>query len=439
MMNVLINATLYDFQTLKKNAYIRFNQTIQDIGDMHDFKARASDTIYDAKDHLIMPGLIAGHTHIYSTFARGLALEFNPHNFQEILDQLWWRIDRALDKDMVYHSGIVSATDAVKNGITTMIDHHASGTDIVGTLNALKRAVVDTVGLRGAFAFETSDRFNITQCIKENVDFFEKNKTSESRGLFGLHASMSLSEETLKNVKKVLGTIPIHMHVAESQMDQEDSIQKYHEPVVHRLARHGLLNPNSILVHALYVNDQELDLMKKHQVQVALNVTSNMNNAVGLPDVMKFIEKDIPLILGNDGISSAMTTEYLMLYYAMHLKTQSPTVFGLDDLRKIIINTYNYASRLFGTRLGQLQPGFQADILSIPYVPPTPIKDTNAFGHVFFGLFQSFKPSDVWIKGKKRVQQYRVDENLELAYKKAQHSAKTLWQKLEKEGDKNDT
>lgn len=432
MANAITHTTLYDFNHYIEDAYIIFDEEILEIGPMKQFIDRGY-TIIDGKDHWILPGLVCGHTHLYSAFARGLLMPYHPTNFQEILDQLWWTLDRQLDLDMIHHSGLVFGLDFLKHGVTTIIDHHASGQDIRGSLKTLSHAVSKDVGLRGIYAFETSDRFDVQACIKENCSFAQKNQSDVIRGLFGLHASSSLSESTLKRVKKSLGNIPIHIHVAESEMDEEDAQTRYHQPIIHRLVNHGLLNPKSIIAHALHISDAELDLIKEHESVIAINVNSNMNNGVGLPPIHRFINKGIPVILGNDGISSGMTTEYLSIYYTMHLADRSPNSFQLTHLKTMIQDTYDYASLILETKIGKLESGYQADLLMVPYIPPTPANEHNAFGHLFFGLFHAFLPKHVWIKGNMKINNYHAKKSLEERVRHAQISSKRLWDILSKE------
>lgn len=432
MRKAIINTKIYDFNRFIENGYVIFDDKIIETGPMEKFENQDYEVI-DGFDHLVMPGLVCGHTHIYSTFARGMSVPFHPENFQDILDQLWWKLDRNLDNQTTYYSAIVSAVDHMKNGVTTLIDHHASGIEILGSLESLKKAVVDQAHLRGVFAFETSDRFPVDLAIKENVDFSKNNKSTFTNGLFGLHASMSLSEDTLRQVKEVIGDMPIHIHVAESVLDEKDCKQKYKESILKRLERHGLLNPKSIIAHAIYVDDEELEIIKKHDCVIAVNFSSNMNNSVGIPMLKKFRDHHIPVIIGNDGISSAITTEYLALYYATHLLDQTPNLFGLDELKQMINDTYDYVNQIFNIKSGKIEKGYEADLLMIPYVEPTPMNENNAFGHIFFGLFHSFKPKDVYVSGQQVVKNYDVDKSLKNQYKEASMYALKLWEKIDKE------
>jgi cytosine/adenosine deaminase-related metal-dependent hydrolase len=431
-MKAIINTTLYDYHQFMESGYILFDQKIIKTGPMSEFKKEEGITIIDGKDHLVLPNFVNGHSHIYSTFARGISLPFAPKNFYDILKQIWWKLDAKLDLDMIYTSGIVSSVDYIKHGVTTLIDHHASGT-VKGSLETLKKAITKTAGLRGILAFETSDRFNVKDAILENKKFIQKNKTDMNRGLFGLHASLSLSDQTLKKVKKNLLDTPIHIHVAESKLDEDLSIENHGMRVVERLERFRLLMPHSIISHAIHVNDDELDLIKNRGCVIAVNVTSNMNNAVGLPDIHAFRQKKIPIIIGNDGISRSMANEYLNVFYTAHLKDQTPTKFTLDDLKSMIIDTYQYASHLLNIELGSFNPHAEADLLMIPYIAPTPLNKNNIFGHLFFGLFHSFLPKHVFVKGNYVLRNYRVKKSLENHYKASEEVAKRLWDTLSKE------
>jgi len=430
-MKAIINTTIYDFEKYGENQYVLFDKKIIETGAMSDFVDEGYEII-DGRDHLTMPSLVNGHGHIYSTFARGLSLPFNPNNFVEILEQLWWRLDKALDLDNVYHSGVVYSRDTLLNGVTTIIDHHASGA-IRGSLNQLKKSVVDEGGMRGLFCFETSDRFDQFYCINENIDFAKNNHSEKCTGLFGMHASMTLSDETLQKISEQIGELPIHIHVAESKYDQSESMLKYGMRIIERLDKHHLLKHNSLLAHCLYIKENEAEIIAKRGCKVVYNVTSNMNNGVGLPNYKMFKNHGIPVLIGNDGLSTGITTEWLNLFYSMHLRYQTPNAYGFDDLLKMIDATYEYAGQLLGIKLGRLEKGYESDLLMMPYIAPTPIGGHNAFGHIFFGMANSFRPRHVWCAGNQLVQNFEVGDAHLNSYRESCQSAAEVWQRLEGE------
>ncbi len=431
MKFAIINATIYDFDNYQEDMFVIFEKEICDIGKMKDYKNKNYYEI-DASNSLVLPGLVNGHSHIYSTFARGLNIPFNPTNFVEVLKQLWWKVDKELTNELSYQSAIVNGIDYLKHGVTTIIDHHASG-EIIGSLNSLKKAICCELNMRGIFCFETSDRFNVDDCIEENKNFILNNNLEYVSGLFGLHASFTLSEETLMKVKKHLKA-PIHIHVAESVMDQEHALSIYKERVIQRLNRHGLITKNALITHGIHLDEDEYQIIKDKNAVIALNVTSNMNNGVGLADYEKIKKHGIKAIIGNDGINTSMALEMKQLYFAMHHRLSSHTKFTFDDLLQIINNTYEYASDVLNTKLGKIKKDYMADLVVIPYVNPTPMDKTNILGHLFFGLFDDYRPKEVFVRGRHMVNNYKVNDDLEEIYKKAEKHSEILHKKIGKKG-----
>lgn len=418
-MFALINVKIYDFENYIDNGYIVFDDKIVEVGDMIAFKDRGYE-ISDGCGHVAMPSLTVAHSHIYSAFSRGMKLDANPSNFMEILEQIWWKLDSKLTLDDVYLSGIVSSVEFAKHGVTAVIDHHA-GAGIIGSLDMLQKAVHRDTGLRGLFCFETSDRFNVNDCIEEN---------SRSADMFGLHASMTLSDDTLKRVKKVLGNKPIHIHAAESWMDQENCISYHGKRVIERLNDFGLLNKNSILAHCIHINEREAELIAKNDCYVALNIRSNMNNAVGLPDYRLMKEKGVKCLIGNDGMSTGIMSEWTALNLAMKHRYSASSTFGMENLLEIINNNYDYISKMMGIRIGRLKEGYNADLLSVEYNPPTPMNKTNAFAHLMYGMAENFTPEHVWCNGKQIVKHYEVGKELDLKFLEARKAATKLWERI---------
>ncbi|MCQ2802555.1 MAG: amidohydrolase family protein [Bacilli bacterium] len=429
-MKALTNVRLYDYKTYIENAYIVFDKKIVEVGEMKNFKNKGYQII-DGKNKLVLPNFVCAHSHIYSIFARGLSLPFNPHNFQEILDQMWWKLDSKIDNNITYYSGVAAGSEFLLNGVTTVIDHHASGTEIVGSLTALKKSLANTVGIRSILCFETSDRYNVADCIKENMSFINKKHSEFDSGLFGMHASMSLSNETLKKISKKLGNNPIHIHVAESDMDVVDCKNKYNTTIVERLNKFGLVNSDSLIVHGVYISDNELDIVRNNKTYMVVNTTSNLNNAVGITDIKKYLDKGIKVMVGNDGLSSSMATEYLNAYYLTHLKNNSPTAMNLGDIIDIINNAYSYVGRRLNIKIGKLEHDYVSDFMLVDYEPFTDMNSSNAFGHIFFGLFPNFKPTDVFVDGKILVKKgLLVSQKTKRELVQAKKVSAELWKRV---------
>jgi len=426
-MKAIVNIKIYDYKTYIDSGFVKFDEEIQEVGNMDSFSG--ADEIIDGHGCILLPGLINCHTHIYSTFARGMNIPFNPKSFKDILDQLWWKLDAQLDESAVYSSALAYGLDCISSGVTSIIDHHASGLCIEGSLEAINTAVSKRLGMRGIYCFETSDRFPLDECIKENIGF-GANAATHTGSMFGMHASMSLSCSSLSKISKIIGDMPIHIHVAESMDDVQHCYQNYNKSILERLDSFGLLNQNSILAHCVHINEQDAALIAERGCYVALNPTSNMNNAVGLPDYELLRRHGVKCIPGNDGLGANITRDYLNLFFAMKNRLGSPTKFSMDDMVRIIQNGYDFISAKLGIKLGRIEPGYGADLVLVPYNPPTTISEENILGHIIFGVFDSFKPKQVWAAGRKLLDNYELVFQTEAAMEEVRMEASKVWSRL---------
>ncbi len=397
-MKAIKNIMIYDYEKFYKNGYIIFDDEITSVGCMDDFDFDG-ETI-DGEGKLLLPGLINSHTHIYSTLFRGLNLNASPHDFKGVLEEIWWRFDKELDLESIKLSAQVYSNESLLAGVTALIDHHASG-EIKTSLSVLSNAISEA-GLKHILCFETSDRFNTKESFLENEYALNNN------GYFGLHASMSLSDDTLNSLKGVLGDNPIHIHVAESMIDQADSLKKYDKRVIRRLDDIGILNEDSILAHCIHITKDEAKTIKHRKCVVALNPTSNMNNAVGIFNIMLFENNQIQVIVGTDGLGVNVAKEWQNLYYNGKQSTSNPSGLSLDFVKKSLINSYKYFNRRNKCKVGLIKKWYDSDFILVDYTAPTPITDDNVFAHVFFSVFDGLKAHSVYTNGKLRVENYKI-------------------------------
>ena len=433
-MKAIINADIYDFHSYRKNQYVLYGKDgstqIEDTGPMEDFNGLGVDEKIDAKGALLMPGLVIGHGHIYSAFVRGLSLPFRPETFTQLLEQLWWRMDAGIDLETTYHSARVYGVEHIKSGVTTIFDHHASGASIRGTLNELKRGFTEETGLRALYCFETSDRFNVDECIAENTEFAKYNHSPKCRGLFGLHASLSLSQETLEKVAKAQGDVPVHVHVGESLEDEIMSLNNYGQRIVKRFDSFGILKPDSILAHCVNIDESEAEIIAQRNCIVAVNPTSNMNTSVGIADYMLMNQYDIPVMIGNDSLGTNITRCYQNMLYCIHYRTKNAWKFGYGDVLKCILHAYAYASRMLGVKLGRIEAGFEADMALVPYQVPTIMDEQNAFAYMMDGVFNQFHPRDVIVGGEIKMKNYETIYDEEEIYAKARKCTGRYWKRI---------
>jgi putative selenium metabolism protein SsnA len=341
-----------------------------------------------------MPGLICAHTHYYGLFARGMAIPGEaPADFPQILERLWWRLDKALSLEDIRYSALYCLVDAIRNGTTTLIDHHASPHAIPDSLDAIAEAVLQA-GVRSCLCYEVSDRDGskrTAEGLEENARFIRRVKGQAGLlgATFGLHASLTLSDETLARAVDMAQQLDVgfHIHVAEAAADVQDSLEKYGLRVVERLARCGILGPKTIAAHCVHVNERDLDLLHETGTRVVHNPRSNMNNAVGVADVPKMLAKGIAVGLGNDGFSNNMFAEIKTAYLLHKLAKGDPRVLGADQVLTMAMHNNAQTAGLFYPQpLAELTPGACADVIFLDYVPPTPLTVGNLPWHIMFGV-----------------------------------------------------
>jgi putative selenium metabolism protein SsnA len=373
---------------------------IHDVGRSAQLRVKYPDAEQlDARGQLVMPGNICAHTHFYGAFARGMAIPGPaPKDFPDILERLWWRLDRALlDVDVAY-SALVSLVDAVKHGTTTLIDHHASPSAIDSSLDQIADAVEDA-GVRAVLCYEVTDRNGpdgAAAGISENVRFLHSVKERDSdrlAGTFGLHASLSLSDRTLaKCVAAAEGLdTGFHIHVAEHEADEYDSREKYGLRVVDRLAAAGVLGPKSIVAHCVHIDGREMELLRDTGTWVTHQPRSNMNNAVGAAPVESMMRLGIPVCLGNDGMGNAMWSEWKEAYFLHKAAHRDPRRASGMDVTQMAVHNNAMLARVFwpDLPLGQLAVGAAADVILVDYHPITPLTAGNLPWHVIFGFESS--------------------------------------------------
>lgn len=396
----------------------------------------------DAHGQLVMPGNICAHTHFYGAFARGMGIPGPPMaDFPDILARLWWRLDRALFDLDVQYSALVCLADAIKQGTTTLIDHHASPNAINNSLDQIAEAVTQA-GVRAALCYEVTDRNGRDGAlagIDENVRFWHSLRERDEpllAAMFGLHASLSLSDETLADCVTAVQKLGcgFHIHVAEHEADEYDSLTKYGKRVVHRLAEAGILGPKSLVAHCVHIDAAEMNLLRETGTWVTHQPRSNMNNAVGTADVEGMLRLGIPVCLGNDGFSNNMWAEWKTAYLLHKAAHRDPRrMNGLDVVQMAVHNNAALA-RVFwpDMPIGKLEVGAAADIIFVDYHATTPLNAGNLPWHILFG-FESSMVTTTMVGGKLLMQdrQLLTLDEAEIT-ERSRELATAVWQRFEK-------
>ncbi len=392
-------------EIIKDGALVVRDGLIAAIGKTADLRLRYPDAGYvNAHGGLVLPGFLCTHTHFYGAFARGMAIPGEPaKNFPEILERLWWRLDKLLTHEDTRASADIFMVDAIRHGTTCVIDHHASPNAVDGSLDVIAEAV-EQAGIRACLAYEVSDRDGpaVTEAgIRENERFIRSlyERPSAKRGMlagsFGLHASFTLSPQSLEKCA-ALGTalgVGFHIHVAEDACDEDDSQAKYGVRTVERLERNDILGPLSIAAHCVHVNNSEIGWLAGTKTNVVHNARSNMNNAVGVAPVQAMHDAGVNVGLGNDGFSMNMLQEMKAAYLMPKLAGRDPRLMGGDLVMNLAFaHNAHIAEAVFrpfanipAHFFGELRAGAAADLAILDYYPPTPLTAENLPWHLIFG------------------------------------------------------
>jgi len=412
---LITNATIITWEKpnriLEDHAIYIDQGVIQEIGPTNPLISKYSDSDHlDADGQYVMPGNICAHTHFYGAFARGMAIPGPaPKDFPEILQKLWWQLDKALDLEAVRLSALVLIIDAIKHGTTTLIDHHASPNAIAGSLDVIADAV-DQSGVRAVLCYEVTDRDGEEKAqagIEENVRFIErvkKEKVADGRvaATFGLHASMTLSDSTLEKCQSALPeNSGFHIHVAEHESDEYDSIAKSGTRIVDRLDQFGILGPHTIVAHAVHIDAKEARLLADSETWVTHQPRSNMNNGVGVAEIESLMRNGSRVCLGTDGFSHTMWDEWKTAYLLHKVWHRDPRrMSAMDVVEMGIYNNAGLANVFFpNAALGMIKPGASADLIFVDYHPITPLNTGNLPWQIVFGFNESMVTTTI-VAGK---------------------------------------
>ncbi len=379
---------------LEAGAIVLDGPEIRDIGPGQLMRERYPQAdVVDARGGLIMPAFINTHEHIYSTMARGISLRgYHPQGFLDILDGLWWNIDRHLTLEQIRQSARATYLDCIRNGVTTVFDHHASYGAISGSLFAIEAAARE-MGIRTCLCYEVSDRDGPDKAraaIEENADFI-RHALHDDRdliaGMMGMHASFTLSDATMDlcAASKPDG-VGYHIHVAEGIEDLHHCLKHHGKRIIDRLMDCDILGPQTLAAHCIYINRHEMDLLKDTDTMVVHNPESNMGNACGCPPTLEIFHHGILTGLGTDGYTHDMLESYKVANVLHKHHLCDATAAWTEVPQMLFAGNAAIAGRYFKRPLGVLKPGAAADVIVLDYDPITPLDASNCNGHILFGL-----------------------------------------------------
>lgn len=388
----------------------------------------ATTSTVDCSGCLIVPGFVVAHTHLYSGLAAGMpSAGPPPTTFREILERVWWRLDKALDEPSLRASVRVAGMAAVRAGATCLIDHHESPSFIPGSLDLIADEL-DAIGIRACLTYGATDRHGAEGAaagLAESARFATAHADDALfRGAIGLHAPFTCSDETLEKAASAGGWK--HFHAAEGPDDQVAAKERWNERLFHHLEAIGLLDEKTIVAHAVDLDPSEEEILRSKRTWVTHQARSNMNNGVGYAGRSKNLER---VALGTDGIDNDLLGELAGAFFRGREST-GPAVW--PDAVDMVAQGHRLAGEIFGEpTFGTLGEGAPGDVVVLDYRPGTPLDENSLAAHLLFGL-SSRHVRDVFVAGRSVLRNrklVRVDESQLLA--DAAEQAKALWARMD--------
>ncbi|MBW7981822.1 putative aminohydrolase SsnA [Enterobacillus tribolii] len=439
-MLILKNVTAVQFEpaSVRENVDIAIDGAeIREVGSNLSTKYPGAE-VKEMGGKLVMPGIVCSHNHFYSGLSRGIMANIAPSpDFISTLKNLWWRLDRALDEESLYYSGLICSLEAIKSGCTAVIDHHASPNYIAGSLNTLRKGFLKA-GLRGMTCFETTDRNGgvreLQAGVEENIAFARQIDQAKAEGKepylveahIGAHAPFTVSDEGLGMLREAIKATGrgLHIHAAEDSYDVSHSHDKYGKDLIVRLAEFDLIDAKTLVAHGLYLSSDDIALLNERDAFLVHNARSNMNNHVGYNHRLAEYRN---LALGTDGIGSDMFEELKFAFFK-HRDAGGP--LWPDSFTRFLWNGNRLLERNFGAKFGRLEAGYKADLTLCAYDCPTPLAAQNIGGHLAFGM-GSGSVDSVMVEGRMVYENGAFPFDVEPLYAEAAKVAARLWQRMD--------
>jgi 5-methylthioadenosine/S-adenosylhomocysteine deaminase len=420
---------------IPSGAVISEDDKILAVGPAKEIESSYSaDETIDAKEGIVMPGLICSHSHMYGILSHGIPVSNAPSTFIRFLEEFWWpQVENALTREQIHAAVLMSSIEMAKTGTTCCADILEAPNSIPGALEVEAKAT-EEVGVRSVLSFEATERLseeNGWKGVEENLNFIKKRnrrRDSLTRGMFCTHTTFTCSAEFLKKVRQLANQYPagIHIHLEEGAYESKYCLDRYRKLPVEFYESIGFLGPDLLASQCVHTEPKEIKILQKHGVKVAHMPLSNCEVGGGIAPIPSFLDQGATVGLGTDGYIQDMF-EVMKAAFLIHKgKLQDASVMPADKV--IRMATIDAAKAIGIEKLaGSITPGKKADIITVDLNAPTPITPDNLVTHlVVFGHGSMVR--NVMINGNKIMRNRKIlTVNESIARKKCREAAESLW------------
>jgi len=341
-----------------------------------------ADADVDARDEVVIPGLVNAHTHMYALPIRGAPLSAAPESFYQALVDIWWEVDEAFTMEDARLSSLGSCAEMLQGGVTTFCDNYSGPNTLPGALDAVAEGVAQTP-IRGMITFETTARNSedeAMQGIAENRRFIEEGESAHDRvsGHYCLHTLFTNTPDVVEACvdRATADDRPIQIHLEEGLVDVHKSLEDYGKRPVPALEEMGFFDAEVIAAHCVHSTEREIEILADHDVNVAHNPYSNTNNAVGIANVEKMEEEGLTIGIGDDGWDPDMFETMRSAVGIHKLKKNNPS--GFDMAKALEWATIGSAEVLgMDDQVGSVEEGKRGDLVTLD-LGPNPVLEGSA-------------------------------------------------------------
>jgi cytosine/adenosine deaminase-related metal-dependent hydrolase len=397
-----------------------------------DLAPQDGEEVIELDGATVLPGNVNAHMHLYMSLTAGAPQPpRQPSDFKETLSEVWWNLDRCLDKDAVYLSAIAGAWDAVRSGTTLIFDNHSSLSYVRGSLDEVMRALT-VVGVRGNLCYEVTDRAGKgvrDAALEESERFLARRRegrdgcVAQFRAKVGAHASFTLEDKTLERLAALCDKYDAapHLHIGESPEDRLISRKRGWDDPLDRLTRAGLVREGAILAHGVDLNEGELSRVDQAGAWLIHCGRSNMNSGIGRAKLRGWGSR---AALGTNALDQNMWGELRTTYFRG--RETMPADLDLTATAELWFGGYRLARQHFGEAFGSLRPTAPADFVVLDNFQKTPLTTQTWLSHLLYD-FHPWDIGSVWVGGR---QVYRNGDGPPVAPSELQDTAMRLWKAM---------